>query len=538
MGKKAVCCIVKNEERDFAEWIAFHLKAGFDTIIVYDNVSDDRTRDITLEFTEKFDVRLVKWKSLEQGRQFTAYSDAVARFGGDFEWMLFIDSDEFFIEKFSSNANLTFLDRFDIDVSQILLNWVTFGSSGHKKFPDGLVITNFVYRVPDEGSVNKHTKAFVRPGDVLSCNHPHQFPVKGRSVDVLGNDIIWSETYGPGIIAGPPIFSGPRIHHYWTRSESHWLVKDARQRPDSDRPPLGIGALRAFDSTCTIRDESALPFAPAVRSVLKEAGLLKREMRSEIIKKLWRGNDPFNDFPTDRYALDTQGWGSEHHYLVEAMDMIRPHIVVEIGVWKGGSSLTMARRMQDLGLDSVVISIDTWLGSWEHWQNDEWFNLLVIKHGRPALMDIFMNNAIQLGLKDYIIPLPLDSLNAVRVLRHFNIYPDVVHIDGGHDYDAVHADLRLWWDMINPGGLLIGDNYDPAGGWPDVKRAFDDFFGALGLAPFEFGDNKCRIRKLPPLPPDFDPERYLELNPVVREGGADPIRHWQEWGFKEGRKWK
>ena len=38
-----------------------------------------------------------------------------------------------------------------------------------------------------------------------------------------------------------------------------------------------------------------------------------------------------------------------------------------------------------------------------------------------------------------------------------------------------------------------------------------------------------------PLPKDFDPERYLDQNPDVR--GADPIRHWQEYGYKEGRKW-
>ena len=38
-----------------------------------------------------------------------------------------------------------------------------------------------------------------------------------------------------------------------------------------------------------------------------------------------------------------------------------------------------------------------------------------------------------------------------------------------------------------------------------------------------------------PLPRGFDPERYLELNPDVR--GADPVRHWQEYGYKEGRKW-
>ncbi len=540
VDKKAVCCIVKNEERDFAEWIAFHLKAGFDAIIVYDNMSDDRTRDVVLEFTEKFDVRLVKWKQTSQGRQFTAYSNALARFGEDFKWMLFIDSDEFFIESSDSYKKMSFLDNFDASVSQVLLNWVTFGSSGHKEFPDGLVIENFLYRAPEEKDINKHTKAFVRPGDVLLCNHPHQFSVTGRSVDVFGNDIVWSETHGRGIIAGVPDYSGPRIHHYWTRSEAHWLLKDARQRPDSNRPPLGIEAMRAFDAVCTVRDESALPFAPAVRSVLQEARLMKKEkkVRPEVIKKLWRGNDPFDDFPADRYTLDTQGWGSEHSYLAEAIDMIRPRIVVEVGVWKGGSSLTMARRMKDLDLDAVVISIDTWLGSWEHWQNDDWFSLLGLKHGHTALMGVFLNNVIQLDFKDYIIPLPLDSLNAVRVLNHFNIRPDVVHIDGGHDYDAVSADLRVWWEMLNPGGLLIGDDYDPGGGWPDVKRAFDEFFGARGLTPFEHGGNKCRIRKLPPIPEDFDPERYLELNPDVREGGADPARHWQEHGCREGRPYK
>lgn len=41
-----------------------------------------------------------------------------------------------------------------------------------------------------------------------------------------------------------------------------------------------------------------------------------------------------------------------------------------------------------------------------------------------------------------------------------------------------------------------------------------------------------------PLPKDFNPERYLELNPDVREGGADPAQHWQEYGYKEGRKWR
>jgi ubiquinone/menaquinone biosynthesis C-methylase UbiE len=40
------------------------------------------------------------------------------------------------------------------------------------------------------------------------------------------------------------------------------------------------------------------------------------------------------------------------------------------------------------------------------------------------------------------------------------------------------------------------------------------------------------------LPSDFDPATYLELNPDVKEAGNDPVRHWQEFGHREGRRWK
>ncbi len=345
VDKKAVCCIVKNEERDFAEWIAFHLQAGFDTIIVYDNMSDDGTRDIVLEFTEKFDVRLVKWKQTAEGRQFTAYSHALAHFGGDFEWILFIDSDEFFIESPDSYKKMSFLDNFDASVSQVLLNWVTFGSSGHKEFPDGLVIENFLYRAPEEKDINKHTKAFVRPGDVLLCNHPHQFSVTGRSVDVFGNDIIWSETHGPGVIAGVPDYSGPRIHHYWTRSEAHWLLKDARQRPDSNRPPLGIEAMRAFDAVCTVRDESALSFAPAVRSALQEIGIDHEKHKQNLLGTTYRSAEMSSQMASlDDIGLVTgTDKSSKHHGYLTFYDQFFNKIrhksvnILEIGIDKGAS---------------------------------------------------------------------------------------------------------------------------------------------------------------------------------------------------------
>ena len=40
------------------------------------------------------------------------------------------------------------------------------------------------------------------------------------------------------------------------------------------------------------------------------------------------------------------------------------------------------------------------------------------------------------------------------------------------------------------------------------------------------------------IPHDFDPDAYLKLNPDVKNAGVDPVRHYIDFGFKEGRSYK
>ncbi len=100
------------------------------------------------------------------------------------------------------------------------------------------------------------------------------------------------------------------------------------------------------------------------------------------------------------------------------------------------------------------------------------------------------------GLQGYVVPLPLDSVNASFVLQHKGIRPDLVHIDGGHDYETVMSDLTRWWALLAPGGTLIADDYSVGGGaWPGVAAAVDAFRAANPHQGFEALPDKCRLTK-------------------------------------------
>lgn len=221
-----------------------------------------------------------------------------------------------------------------------------------------------------------------------------------------------------------------------------------------------------------------------------------------LVEKLYRGKDPFAFYVANESDVDFQGWGGTHPYLSEAIDAACPQIVVEVGVWKGSSVLTMASRLSELGLNGVVVAIDTWRGSSEHWIHDEWFDWLRIKSGIPCLQHTFMSNVVAKSLQDYVLPLPLDSINAFQVFKWLAVSPDVIHIDAGHDYQSVSTDIKNWWGILRPGGVLICDDYfvdengKAANGWDDVIQAVDEHVKSLGLGiDFRHGGNKCWITK-------------------------------------------
>lgn len=221
-----------------------------------------------------------------------------------------------------------------------------------------------------------------------------------------------------------------------------------------------------------------------------------RTTRRALLDALWHGRDPFAAPPEDLRPRDLQGWRSVHPYLDEAVTTFRPDVVVEVGAWKGASTLHLARTMAAHDVDGTVIAVDTWLGAVDHWADADLFAELATEHGYPSLYRTFLANVLHEGLADRVVPLPLDSVNAAELMRLRGVSADVIHLDAGHEEASVAADLRAWWPVLRPGGLFVADDYDRLGGrFPGVTRAVDAFCAQAGVAGPWSHRGKCKFLK-------------------------------------------
>jgi hypothetical protein len=173
---------------------------------------------------------------------------------------------------------------------------------------------------------------------------------------------------------------------------------------------------------------------------------------------------------------DLQGWNSSHPIFQELIHHLRPHVIFDVGVWKGGSTIALANILKELGIDGVVLAIDTFLGSPEHWnphRSDGMFANLRLRHGYPNLYWQFLSNVKHCECENLVVPLAQTSENAAVILKNHKINADLIHLDAAHEYEAVLRDALCYWDLLNPGGVFIGDDYHSS--WPGVVRAATEF---------------------------------------------------------------
>jgi hypothetical protein len=224
----AICCIVKNEDIYFEEWIDYHIKIGVTHFYIYDNESANPVSNVVASYIKQGFVTVETILGTE--KQTTAYGECLKKYKDECQWLAFIDVDEFIVPK-TLNGNLPeFLSQY-ADYGGLGINWLVFGSSGHKDKPKGTQKNNFTKRSLKTHPVNEHIKSIVQTRYVKGPGHdPHHFMYKKKKYCVNEN---FERLHGPIV---KHTSNKIQLNHYFLRSLEEFKIKVSRGRADYHIP--------------------------------------------------------------------------------------------------------------------------------------------------------------------------------------------------------------------------------------------------------------------------------------------------------------
>lgn len=192
------------------------------------------------------------------------------------------------------------------------------------------------------------------------------------------------------------------------------------------------------------------------------------------VMRLLHHNNPFEAFDFQSLPFDAHGWGGQSPAFRELITQFKPRLIIEVGSWKGASSLEMAEQIRGLGLSTRIVCVDTWLGALEFWtdQSDpQRYLSLQLRHGYPAVYYQFLANVCHKGFQDLIVPFPQTASTAAVWFRCFGINADMIYLDASHEEEDVYQDLRNYWEIVSSAGIIFGDDYS----WDGVRLAVERF---------------------------------------------------------------
>jgi hypothetical protein len=232
--------------------------------VLYDNGSTDGGADLIRGSSFARNVTLIEWPYA--AGQMPAYQHFCTNHATRFGWVAFIDIDEFIMPVVGSSIRETLMRRSYADYSAILLQWLVFGPSGHQRQPDGLVIENYIHRLPEDFPASRHVKSLVRGRAVTSAGTtPHIINVSGPTCNTLGETVL---SYAEQPVA---CHDQMLINHYFTKSREDWLFKLRRGKADAPDPtvdPYRDGIFSDVEQDAVVEDSRATRFIPRLRSLL------------------------------------------------------------------------------------------------------------------------------------------------------------------------------------------------------------------------------------------------------------------------------
>lgn len=178
----------------------------------------------------------------------------------------------------------------------------------------------------------------------------------------------------------------------------------------------------------------------------------------------------FADNPVTSRSLETP---TAHALLYCLIRNLRPDHVFEIGTYRAGTTEAICRALcaNEAG---TAHTVDPFTGDYAE---------VVLKGWPPELLR---------RVKLYT----MNSMTFYMEMRRQKIRPDLVFVDGEHDYEFALFDIGAAARLIGPGGFLFIDNIDQAGpflaardflaanpGWREVGSSLRDYIAEKAFDP-------------------------------------------------------
>ena len=213
-----VCTIQRNRASWLVEWVTFHHLLGVTDFIVYLHRCDDESAALVVKLSSIFKIQSFTVDMVGYGVQLSCFGHALLTFGSHFDWMAFIDGDEFIFPT-RERTLVAALERYaGLPISALAVYWRCFGSSGHLVEPKGLLTEQFRLCSPADFRANKHVKSIVKPASGVEPGfNSHYFRTKLGTIDENFNVI-----HSAYDLSHSPTWEHLCINHYVTQSRQFY----------------------------------------------------------------------------------------------------------------------------------------------------------------------------------------------------------------------------------------------------------------------------------------------------------------------------
>ena len=215
-----ICSIGKKENLYAKEFVEYYMKLGIKKIIIYDNneIGGEKFEDALKEYIINEKVEIIDIRGFESV-QFPSYMNCYKKYGEQFDFLLFLDFDEFIhIENKIDINSFLYNEKFK-KCETIVLNWVMFGDNDLIKYDNRTMIERFTkpifYRDLGKSIVRANISQLIIPSSHIIGINTKYF------CDSNGNRLFPSSYYGFEVPIKPEAY----IKHFYTKTAEEFCNK-------------------------------------------------------------------------------------------------------------------------------------------------------------------------------------------------------------------------------------------------------------------------------------------------------------------------